>query len=53
MKIKEFIISIKAGTSPLWYNYSIYAYSEFLALKEFIDSDLCPYNLKEIKIKEA
>lgn len=50
--MKEYIISIKSGTSTFWYNYSIYAYSDADAIKEFM-AYLCPYNMKDIKIKEV
>lgn len=50
--LKEFIISYRAGTSPYWYNKSLYAADAAEARELFmVRRDLCPYNVREIKVK--
>ena len=49
----EYIISFTAGTSPYWYKRTLYARSAEEARELFIiRADLCPYNVREIKIEE-
>lgn len=53
-KLREYIISFTAGTSPYWYKRSLYAYSAEEARELFIiRADLCPYNVREIKVEPA
>ena len=52
--MKEYHIGYKCGTSPYWYYVSLYAYSADEALELFtIRTDLCPANVREIKIVEG
>ncbi len=52
--MKEYKISYTAGTSPYWYNVSLYAYTHDEARELFeIRSDLCPYNVREIRVERV
>ena len=53
-ELREYIISYKAGASPFWYKRSLYAYSAEEARELFtVRVDLCPDNVREIKVEEA
>ena len=52
--MKEYRIKYQCGTSPYWYYVSLYAYSAEEAMETFlIRSDLCPANVRDIKIVEG
>ena len=51
--IQEYIVKYQAGTSPYWYNYSVYAESEKSAFEQFTKSEGCPYNVRKIEVFEA
>ena len=49
--MREYIVSYRAGTSPYRYNASVYATSAAGAYLQFVWSDRCPGDVRDIEIK--